>query len=182
MAQGASIFKVEIQVSDMNRHYYAAHNLTIARHPSETDTRMMLRILAFGLNAREHLGFTRGISTDDEPDLWEKNYTGEIELWIDLGTPDEKRIRKACGLAREVIVYAYNQRSATLWWENCRDSLQRHDNLTVCLFDDRTRDAIRDLVSKNMQLQITIQDNDVFLGDTNKTVALSPTILKQGGN
>jgi uncharacterized protein YaeQ len=182
MAQSASIFKVEIQVSDMNRHYYGAHNLTIARHPSETDTRMMLRILAFGLNAGERLSFTRGISTDDEPDLWEKDYTGEIELWIDLGTPEDKRIRKACGLARKVIVYAYNERSANLWWDKYQNQLQRHANLAVCLFDDRTRDAIGDLVSKSMQLQVTIQDNDVFLGDTTNTVAFSPATLKQSVN
>lgn len=182
MAQSASIFKVEIQVSDMNRHYYAAHNLTIARHPSETDTRMMLRILAFGLHAGQRMDFTRGISTDDEPDLWEKNDSGEVKVWIDLGTPDEKRIRKACGIAREVNIYAYNERSANLWWEKYRNALQRHDNLTVRLFDDRTRDAVCDLVSKNMQLQITIQDNDVFFGDTTNTIAFSPTILKQGNN
>lgn len=182
MAQSASIFKVELQVSDMNRHYYATHNLTIARHPSETDTRMMLRVLAFGLNAGEHMSFTRGISTDEEPDVWAKSYTGEIETWIDLGTPDEKRIRKACGLSREVIVYAYNERSAHLWWEKHQNQLQRHANLAVCMFDDLTRDAIGDLVSKSMQLQITIQDNDVFLGDTTNTIAFSTVTLKQGVN
>ena len=94
----------------------------------------------------------------------------------------EKGFGKACGIAREVAIYAYNERSANLWWEKYRNTLQRHDNLTVGLFDDPTRDAIADLVSKNMQLQITIQDNDVFFGDTTNTVAFSTTVLKQGNN
>ena len=182
MALKSTIFKARLNVADMDRNVYGDFNLTLARHPSETDQRMMLRLLAFALNADEQLEFGRGISTDDEPDLWGKNYTEEIDLWIDLGTPDEKRIRKACGQAREVIVYAYNERSAKLWWEKSQGSLQRHDNLTVCLFDDHTRDTIGDLVSKSMRLQITIQDNYVIFGDTANTVSFSPTILKAGND
>ena len=103
MALKATIFKADLQIADMDRGYYQTHALTIARHPSETDQRMMVRILAFALFADERLHFTRGISTDDEPDLWLKGLDEEIELWVDLGQPDLKRIRKACGRARQVV-------------------------------------------------------------------------------
>lgn len=105
MALKATIFKAEISISDMDRHYYQEHPLTIAQHPSETNERMMVRLLAFALNADERLEFTKGLSADDEPELWNKNYSDEIELWIELGQPDEKRIRKACGRSRQVIIY-----------------------------------------------------------------------------
>ena len=115
MALKATIFKAALQIADMDRGYYAEHPLTIARHPSETDERMMLRVLAFALHAGPGLAFGRGLSTDDEPDLWQRDLTGAIRLWIDVGLPDEKLVRRACGRADEVVVYAYG-RGADLWW------------------------------------------------------------------
>jgi len=97
MAIKSTIFKAEIQITDMDRNYYNDHALTIARHPSENDERMMLRILTFALNGSDSMAFSKGLSSEDEPDLWQKNLSDEIELWIDLGQPDEKRIRRACG-------------------------------------------------------------------------------------
>ena len=114
----------------MERGYYADHALTIARHPSETDERMMLRVLAFALHADADLSFGKGLSTDDEPDLWQRDLTGAIGLWIDVGQPDEKLVRRACGRARQVVVYAYG-RGAELWWGRSRAALERMRNLTV---------------------------------------------------
>jgi len=102
MALNATIFKAVLQIADMDRNYYRDHALTIARHPSETDERMMVRLLAFVLHAHEALSFGKGLSADGEPDLWQKDLTGAIELWIDVGQPDEKSIRKACGRAKQV--------------------------------------------------------------------------------
>ncbi|MDC1438529.1 YaeQ family protein, partial [Planktomarina temperata] len=99
MAQKSTIYKAELSVSDMDRHYYETHKLTVAKHPSETYERMMLRLLAFALHASERLEFSKGISTDDEPDLWEKSLNGETDLWIALGLPSEKLLRQSCGKA-----------------------------------------------------------------------------------
>src|SRR5688572_178052 len=131
MATKSTIYKVELQLSDMDRHYYATHALTLARHPSETQERLMVRLLAFALHAGDALEFGRGLSSDDEPDLWRRSLSGEIELWIDLGQPDQSRIRKACGRAREVVVVNYAGRGADIWWEKNRKALARLDNLTV---------------------------------------------------
>ena len=108
MALKATIFKAELQIADMDRGYYQDHNLTIAQHPSENDLRMMIRLMTFILHAHEDLTFTKGLSTDDEPDVWQKSLSDEIEVWIDLGQPDEKRIRKACGRSKEVFIYTYS--------------------------------------------------------------------------
>ena len=105
MAQKSTIYKAELSISDMDRHYYETHKLTVAKHPSETDERLMVRLLAFALSAREQLEFSKGLSSDDEPDVWEKSLSGEIELWITLGLPSEKIVRQSCGKAREVIIY-----------------------------------------------------------------------------
>src|SRR5258708_38910237 len=131
MALKATIYKGELQISDMDRQYYAGHSLTLALHPSETEERMMVRLLAFALYADERLEFGRGLSTEDEPDLWRRSMTGEIEQWIEVGRPDEQRIRKACGRARQVIVISFGGRSADIWWENISDGLARSKNLTV---------------------------------------------------
>ena len=115
----------------MDRQYYAQHSLTLAKHPSETDERLMIRFAAFALNATERLVVTNGISAEDEPELWEKDYGGDIKLWIELGQLDEKRVRKACGRAKRVIIYVYNLNSATNWWRQNSTTFARFKNLSV---------------------------------------------------
>ena len=165
MALKATIFKAELQIADMDRHYYGSHPLTIAQHPSETDERMMVRVLAFALYADERLAFTKGISTDDEPDLWLKSLSDEIELWIELGQPDEKRLRKAAGRARQVVIITYNSRSAAVWRNQMQDALAKLDNVTVRALSNDTVEALGKLAQKTMSLQCTIQDGEVSLGD-----------------
>ena len=131
MAQKATIYKVELSVSDMDRHYYETHKLTVAKHPSETDERLMVRLIAFALNAREQLEFSRGLSTDGEPDLWEKSLSSEIELWVTLGLPSEKIVRQSCGKAKEVIIYSYYDRTTEVWWDKIKNSTTRFENLKV---------------------------------------------------
>ncbi|MBI5450826.1 MAG: YaeQ family protein [Gammaproteobacteria bacterium] len=165
MALKATIFKAELNIADMDRHYYQDHSLTLAQHPSETDERLMVRLLAFALNAHEDLSFGKGLSTEDEPDLWRKDLTGAIELWIDLGLPDERRVRKACGRARQVIIYSYGGRGADLWWEQNRSALQRLKNLSVLNLPVASCAALTKMAQRTMQLQCTIQEGQVWLAD-----------------
>ena len=131
MALSSTINKISLNIADMDRHYYQSHDLTVAQHPSETDFRFMMRLVAFMVNASEPLSFTKGIDSDDEPDLWQKSLTDEIELWIDLGQPDEKRIRKACGRAKQVVIYTYHERKAKVWWQQQQQKCQRFSNLSI---------------------------------------------------
>ena len=165
MALKATIYKADLQLADMDRSHFHNYSLTIACHPSETDIRMMVRLLAFTLNASTDLMFTKGISTENEPDMWRKNLADDIELWIDLGQPDDKRLRKACGRAKKVIVYTYQNRSADAWWKQIENSIQRFDNLSVISFDENTFTGLQQLVNRNMQLQCTIQDSECWLTD-----------------
>lgn len=174
MALKATIFKAELQIADMDRSYYQTHALTLARHPSETDERMMVRLLAFALHAHEGLSFTKGLCADDEPDLWQKNLTGEVELWIDVGTPDEKRIRKACNRARQVVIYSYGARGPAVWWKQNRDALARFDNLTVRNLPKDATDALAGLAERSMSLQCTIQEGQIWLSDAQRNVQLEP--------
>jgi len=178
MALKATIFKADLQIADMDRNHYHDYALTIARHPSETDRRMMARLLAFALHADEELSFTRGLSSDDEPDLWRKSLSDEIELWIDLGQPDEKRIRKACGRAREVWIYSYNDRSARVWLQQLGDKLERFSNLHLIHLPERQIDPLTVLAQRNMQLQCTIQDQALWLGDTDQSFPVEPEVWK----
>src|SRR5664279_1025335 len=105
MALKATIFRAELAVADLDRNYYGTHSLTLARHPSETDERMMVRLLAFALHADDALAFGRGLAAEDEADLVQKDLTGAIRLWIDVGLPDERSLRRAAGRAARVVVY-----------------------------------------------------------------------------
>ena len=178
MAIKSTIFKVNLQIADMERHYYQDHALTIARHPSETDERMMVRLLAFALHAHEYLEFGQGMTADDEADLWQKDLTGAIELWIDVGIPDEKLIRKACGRANQVIVYCYGGRVAEMWFAQNGSQFERQKNLTVINLPVESTRAIAKLAQRNMQLQCTIQDGQVWLSDGNDSVMIERDVLK----
>jgi uncharacterized protein YaeQ len=170
MAQKATVYKVDLQIADMGRNHFQNYALTMACHPSETETRMMVRLLAFALSADDDLLFSKGISTDDEPDLWHKSLTDDILLWIDLGQPDEKRLRKACGRSEQVVVYTYQNRSAEVWWKQIEDKVQRFDNLSIFSFNEDSIDSLDQLVNRNMKLQCTIQDSECWLTDGNSSV------------
>lgn len=178
MALKSTIFKAELAVADIDRGYYRNHSLTIARHPSETDERMMVRVLAFALHADDGLEFGRGVSADEEPDLWRRDLTGIIEQWIDVGLPDEREVRKACGRARQVCVLAYGGRSVDLWWHGIREQLERQNRLVV---SDVPADATRSLAKmarRSMQLQVTVQDRHVLVADGETSVPFELRILK----
>jgi uncharacterized protein YaeQ len=177
MAIKATVFKAALQVADLDRHYYADHMLTLARHPSETDERMMVRLLAFALYADDALVFGKGISGNDEPDLWQKDLTGAIECWIEVGLPDERDIRKASGRANQVVVISYG-RAADIWWNQNRDKLQRLKNLAVLNLSNESTQALAALVSRTMQLQCTIQEGQVMVTSDAGMIEVEPKVLK----
>ncbi len=175
MAIKATVFKATLQIADMDRHYYADHVLTLARHPSETDERMMVRVSAFALFAEEGLVFGKGISNDEEPDLWLKDLTGRIKRWIEVGLPDMRLIRKACGRADQVVV-SYG-RAAGIWWNENSDKLQRQNNLFVLNLTCDTTQTFSAFVSRNMQLQCTIQEGRIMMTSAAGMIEIKPQIL-----
>ena len=177
MALKSTIFKAELEVSDLDRGHFATHALTLARHPSETDERMMVRLLAFALNADSALEFGRGLSAEDEPDLVRKDLTGAIRLWIEVGLPDEREVRKAAGRAREVKVYTYGGRSASLWWNQNRAVLEKIRNLQVVDIPGEACGALTRLAERSMRLSATIQEGEVYFASGGETVQLTPLTL-----
>jgi uncharacterized protein YaeQ len=176
MAIKSTIYKIDLQIADMDRHYYATHNLTLARHPSETDERLMVRLVAFMLFATDTLAFGKGLSDDEEPDLWQKDLTGAIELWVDVGLPDEREVRKACGRSKQVAVVLYGGRVADMWWDNNKKALLKQNNLTVINLPDTQE--IADIASRGMEISCTIQDKEIMLGHATGSVEIKPVILK----
>jgi len=181
MAPKATVIKAELQVSDMDRHAYGTFPLTVAQHPSETDQRVMVRILAFALHADERLEFGRGLSNEEEPDLWRRDYTGDIVQWIDLGQPDESRVKKACGRAQEVVVVNYGGRAADLWWERAAPTLQRLKNLTVIDVPATAVEQLAGLHQRAMRLNCMIQDGEVHLMGDSAEAMLRPGYRQRRG-
>ncbi len=162
MALKATIFRIELQVSDLDRNYFATHALTLARHPSETDERMMVRVLAFALNAHERLEFGRGLSAEDEADLVLTDLTGSIELWVEVGLTDERELRRACGRARQVICYTYG-RGAAVWRADNREALARLSNLKVVELPAEFTLALAKLAARTMSMGITLQEGQLWI-------------------
>ncbi|RPH77087.1 MAG: YaeQ family protein [Nitrospiraceae bacterium] len=178
MALNATIFKATLQISDLDRQYYQDHTITLARHPSETDERMMVRLLAFALHAHEALSFGRGVSAVEEPALWARDLTGTIDTWIEVGQPDEKSIRQACGRAKQVYVYTYGGRGADQWWEKNLATLERLNNLTVMNLPLEGSRAIAQLAQPNMQLHCTIQERQVWMADGANNIHMKVLVIK----
>lgn len=180
MALKSTIFKADLQLADLDRSHFADYALTIARHPSETDERMMIRLLAFALFASETLAFGRGLSTEDEADLQEIDLTGSIERWIDVGLPDEKTIRRAANRARQMVVLAYGGRAAEIWWGKTASEVAGLRNLRVLALPPAESQALASLAARTMRLQCTVQEGTVWLGDADRQVELHPHLLFAG--
>ena len=178
MALKATVFKVNLQIADMDRGYYQDHQLTLAQHPSETDGRMMVRLLAFILNASETLSFTKGLRVDDEPELWDKSLSGEVNLWIEFGQADEKWLRKASGRAKAVQLFTYGGRSVPIWWKQNQAALERYKNLKVWNIAEELVTAMEALVSRTMSLQASISEGQVWLSDNEHSLLIEPEMLK----
>lgn len=178
MALKSTIYKADLNVSDMDRNHFGQYSLTIARHPSETDERVMVRLLAFACNASEALAFGRGISTDDEPALWEKDLTGAIELWIDVGLPDEKLLRKACGRSARVMLYTYGGKIADIWYGENKSKLAMLKNLGIVNLPVEATQQLAALAQRTMNLQCTIQEGQVWFSAGEETLQLEPVVLQ----
>lgn len=178
MALKSTIHKVRLTLSNLNIHHYSDYSLTIAKHPSENDLRMMIRLLAFSLSAQEELQFTKGLSTDSEPDLWKINHDGSIEHWIELGLPDEKHIRQICSKARKVSIYTYHENQALLWFESLEHKLQRFDHLNIIHFAILDHQSLETLAEKGMNLDITIEDNEIWISNETQRICVEFKIAK----
>ena len=182
MAIKSTVCKANLQIADMDRGLYATHLLTLARHPSETDERMMVRLLAFALQtpADDHDGalvFARGLSDTDEPDLWQHSLDGQLRHWIEVGQPDERRLARACGRADRVTLYVYSS-AALIWWAGVQNKVARLANLKVWQLPAAQSQALAELAERSMQLQVTVQDGQLWVGNGNRSLEVHPIALK----
>ncbi len=182
MALKSTIFKVNLQIADIDHSYYADHALTLARHPSETDERMMIRLAALAFNAYKlqsecngdgTLAFGAGLSDVEDPDVSLTDFTGHKRLWIEVGQPEDKPISKACNKADAVLLYCFAH-SAEIWWKGIANKLTRLDRLQVWRVPTESSQALAKLAQRSMQLQATIQENTLTLGDDKTTVSIEP--------
>jgi len=180
LALKSTIFKAQVAVADIDHSYYADHALTLARHPSETDERMMIRLAALALNAYKlqdvcagdgTLGFGAGLSNPDEPDVLLRDFTGRARVWIEVGQPEDKPLAKACGQADEVHVYAFSH-AAEVWWRGIEGKLARLSNLSVWRIPTAASQELASLARRSMQLQATVQEGALMIGDSERTVNL----------
>ena len=184
MALKAIIYKANLQIADMDRNVYVDHAVTIARHPSETDERMLIRLLALALNLpadTDHgtLEFAKDLWDVDEPALWHKDLTGEIKHWVDIGQPDDKRLMRASGRADRVSVYSFSA-STPIWWAGLATKITRAGNIAIWQVDAAQSQALAELAQRSMQLQLSVQDGTAWIGDGQRSVEITPQRLNPG--
>ncbi|MEK0417706.1 MAG: hypothetical protein RI949_1712 [Pseudomonadota bacterium] len=184
MALKSTIYKAQLQIADMDRQVYADHSLTLALHPSETEERLLVRLLAFALQVpaddqRGALQFARGLSDADEPDLWQHDLSGQLVHWIEVGQPDERRLTKACGRAEQVTVYTYGH-AVPVWWSGIENKLHRLSRLNIWQIPHDQSQALAALAQRSMQWQVSVQDAQVWVSADSGTVTLTPQALKGG--
>jgi uncharacterized protein YaeQ len=182
MAIKSTVFKAQLQIADMDRALYADHALTLARHPSETDERLMMRLLAFALHVpantdRGALEFAKGLSDSDEPDLWQHDLTGQLLHWVEVGLPDERRMLRAASRADRATIFAYAA-STPIWWAGVQNKITRAPRLAVWQVPAVQSQALAQLAQRNMQLQVTVQDGLVWVSDGEQSVEVAPQALK----
>jgi uncharacterized protein YaeQ len=178
MALKSTIYKVRVTLSNLNIHHYQDYNLTIAKHPSENDLRMMIRLLAFAMSAQEDIQFTKGISSDSEPDLWKINHDGSIEHWIELGLPDERHIRQICSKANKVSIYTYHGNQALQWFESIENKIHRFNHLNITHFSVLDGQSLEALAEKEMNLNISIEDNEIWISNDTDRMCVEFKIVK----
>lgn len=172
MALKATIHKAKLSIANLNIHHYQDYNLTIAKHPSETELRMMYRLIAFALHSQEELEFTKGLSTDTEPDLWKLNYDGSIDHWIELGHLDERRIRQACARAKMVSVFTYQDNMSLNWFQTIEKDLHRFDHLNVTHLSIKDGQSLESFAERGMNLGMSIEDDEIWLTNENERLHL----------
>lgn len=179
MALGATVYKAQLSISDLDRGWYGQPVLTLARHPSETEERLMLRLLAWCMRAGEHLEFGRGLSSEGEPALWETDDTGAVIEWVELGAPDVRTVRKAAGRSEHVLVVAYDEARTRPWWESVKGELSRIDKLSVVFIPDDEAQALAAMCTRSMKLAVTIQDGVFWVSSDTENVQINPESLKR---
>ncbi len=179
MALGATIYKIELEINDLDRSHFDRQSLSLARHPSETEERLMVRLLAYALHAGEGLTFGRGISNDEDATLWQHDLTGVMRLWVEVGLPDERLLRRASGRASQVILYTYGGRSAAQWWTRHGTELARLSNLRVVSLPAEFTQAVGTLASRNLKVQVMVQDSLVWMTLDDQTLTVQPVVLKE---
>ncbi|MGL4370324.1 MAG: YaeQ family protein [Spirochaetota bacterium] len=176
MAKNSTVYKAHLSIADIDRNYYAEHALTLACHPSETEERLMVRLVAFALNADERLVPAAGMTDNEEPDFWLKDYTGIITLWVEIGQPDEKRILKACGRSGSVKIYTYTANPA-LWWNSISGKVAKAKNLQVYSIDSRSAKELAVFAQRNIDMNVTVQDDEIWVRNETSAVCVKMSLL-----
>ena len=182
MALKSTIYKAQLQLADMDRQIYGDHTLTLALHPSETEERLLIRLLAFALcvpadTDNGALQFAKGLSDSDEPDIWQHDLSGQLVQWVEVGQPDEKRMAKACGRSERVSIWAYGHTSH-IWWAGIENKVSRLKNLSVWQIPSEQSQALAALAQRGMGWQITVQDGTLWVSDGQNSVEITPVALK----
>jgi uncharacterized protein YaeQ len=185
MAIKSTIYKAALSIADIDHAYYADQALTLARHPSETDERMMIRLAALAFQAHKlqsvvsgdgNWAFGAGLSDPDEPDVLLRDYTNRIRVWIEVGQPEDKPLAKAASKSDEVIVYCFHHAS-NVWWKGIQNKLTRAEKLSVFQIDSATSKALEKFAERSMQLQATLQDGTLMMSNGADVVEITPVVL-----
>ncbi len=164
MALKATIYKADLNIANMDDHIYGDYQLTLALHPSETLERLMVRLMAFARFASDELEFTKDLFETDEPALWQKDLTGQLETWIEVGLPSEDKVKKASARCKTVALVVYGTQVEDWWKRNSK--IKTLSNVQVWQIAPQSTAELEQLCERTMQLQLNVMDNEwTLLGE-----------------
>lgn len=178
MALPSTIYKATIQLADIDRGIYETLQATVARHPSETEERLVARLLAYVLFFDPELAFTKGISAVDEPDLWLKGPDDRVLLWVEVGIPESDRIMKASRHTEQVALVACGKTFAN-WEQQHLPKLMGISNLTLIHFDQSFINRLTAKLDRSINWEVTINDGNMYLNVGDETFE-TPLQLRAG--
>jgi len=170
MAQTATIYNLEIDLSDIDRGVYEKLNLCIARHPSETLEYMLMRMFAYCFEYGDGVTLTDGVSAGDEPAVVRRDLTGRITAWIEVGMPDAERLHRGSKLAGRAAVYTHRD-IGRLLSQLSTTHIQKAADIPVYEFDGAFIDEVVALLERRSRLAITITERELYFEIAGRTFA-----------
>jgi uncharacterized protein YaeQ len=169
MALAATLYRFDIELSDVDRGVYAQLELRAAQHPSETARYLLTRVLAYCLSYEEGIEFSRGLGSSEEPAVWIKDLQGTVRAWIEVGTPSAERLHRAMKAVGRVAIFT--QHDLELLRRGVRGkNVHRAEEIDVYAIERSVLDALESVLERSNRWSLARTDGEIFLNAGDRTV------------
>lgn len=162
MALTATVYSFDVQLSHVDRGVYEQLSFKAAQHPSETDEYFIARALAYCLEYREGIAFSRGLAEPDEPAIAVRDLTGALLSWIEIGSPDAARLHKASKASPRVVIYTH--RDPAGWLRQIEgEKIHKRESIELYAIDRGLIESLKERLDRRMTLDVTLTEGHLYV-------------------